>query len=183
MTSDLTALAARVERLEKQYSWLKSELVTQKLVIADKDGKTRASMAVLEGGVPTLVVNDGDGKASVVLRVSKAGPGFHLIAPQTNAALEVTTNDGGADISFFDASGKQRATLSVGPVLDELAAPQLVVRNVNGTAGVVLSVTGGRGNVNLADSANTDTAIRLQLDEEGPVIVCARDGKVVWKTP
>lgn len=183
MTSDLALLAARVERLEKQYSGLKSELVTRKLVIADQDGQTRASMTILEGDVPTLVLNDAGGKASVVLRVSEGGPGIHLIAPQTNATLEVTVNEGGPEISLFDASGKQRMALSVRPLLQELAAPQLIMHNANGTAGVVLSVIGGRGNINLADSANTDTAIRLQLDGQGPIIVCVRDGRVLWTTP
>jgi hypothetical protein len=183
MTSELASLAARVERLEKQCSCLKSELVTQKLVITDRDGTTRASMTVLEGDVPTLVLNDRDGKASIVFRVSKEGAGFHLVAPETNAAFEVTVSERGPDISLFDASGKQRVTLNVGPVLDELGAPQLIMHNANGTAGVVLSVIGGRGNINLADSANLDTAIRLQLDDEGPIIVCVRDGKVLWTTP
>jgi hypothetical protein len=183
MPSDLDSLAARVEHLEKQHSHLKSELVTQKVVIADQNGKTRANMSVLEGDVPTLVLNDTDGKACVVLRLSKGGPGFHLIAPQTDAALEVTVNEGGPDISLFDASGKQRMVLSVRPVLQELAAPQLIMHNANGTPGVALSVIGGRGNINLADSANTDTAIRIQLDDQGPIIVCVRDGKVLWTTP
>jgi hypothetical protein len=183
MTSDLASLTARVERLEKQISRLQSELVTQKLIVADQDGKTRASMTVLEGDVPTLVLNDADGKACVVLRVGKESPGFHLIAPQTDATLQVTVDEGGPDISLFDASGKQRMGLSVRPVLQELAAPELVMYNANGTSGVVLSVIGGRGNLNLADSANADTAIRLQLDDQGPIIVCVRDGKVRWTTP
>jgi hypothetical protein len=153
MTSDLASLAARVERLEKQYSLLKSELVTQKLVIADQDGKTRASVTVLKGDVPTLVLNDVDGKASVVLRVSKEGPALHLIASQTNAGLEVTVGDGGSDISLFDASGKLRAALNVvppaHPALQELGMPVLAMYNPNGTSSVALSVVGGRGGLNL----------------------------------
>jgi hypothetical protein len=182
MPSELDSLVARVEKLEKQYQWLKSEMATQKLVIADDDGRTRALLHLAEG-VPTLVLHDAVGKASMILRVGAEGPVIHLRAPETNAGLDLTLNDGGPEITLFDANGRQRLTVAVGPLLDELAAPQLIMHNANGTAGVVLSVIAGGGNLNLADSADTDTAIRLQIDDKGPIIVCAKHGKVIWTTP
>jgi hypothetical protein len=181
MTSDFSALAARVERLEQQYRWLKSEVVTEKFVLADSDGKTKASLGLVEG-VPTLIFFDASGKACVVLRVSAEGPALHLLASETDAGLELTAGEGGPDISLFDASGKLRAALKVTPALQELGAPILAMYNPN-AASVALTVVGGRGGLNLADSANLDTAIRLQLDDQGPIIVCVKDGKVLWTAP
>jgi hypothetical protein len=61
-TSDLLqSLVARVERLEKQYGWLKSEVVTEKFVLADSDGKTKASLGLASDGVPTLILFDANG--------------------------------------------------------------------------------------------------------------------------
>jgi hypothetical protein len=186
MTSNLDDLTSRVERLEQRYRSLKSEVVTEKLVVADSEGKPKISLTLIEG-VPTLILFDANGKASVVLRVGAEGPALHLLASQTNAGLEVRAGDGGSDISLFDANGTQRATLNVvppaHPAIQELGIPTLVMSNPNGTASVALTVVGGRGGLNLADSANLDTAIRLQLDDKGPIIVCVKDGTVLATVP
>jgi hypothetical protein len=67
--SSLEGLANRVERLESQYHWLKSEVVTEKLVLVDADGKTRATLRMSEG-VPGLIVYDTNGNVCAILRVS-----------------------------------------------------------------------------------------------------------------
>ena len=76
--SDLQSLAARVERLEKQYHWLKSEVVTEKFVLVDADGKTRATLCTSEG-VPGLGLFDTNGNKRAFLRIGAEGPSFGLI--------------------------------------------------------------------------------------------------------
>jgi len=181
-SSDLQSLAVRVERLEKQYRLLNSEVVTEKLALVDSDGQTRATLRMSEG-VPSLILYDENGNVRAILRVSAEGPALHLLASETRAGLELTVSEAGPDVSLFDASGKQRLSLNVFPFLDELGTPRLVMRNTNGTASIVLTAVVGRGSINLSDAANSDTAIRLQIDNEGPIVVCVRDGKVLWSAP
>ena len=69
-TSDLQSLVACVEPLERQYHWLKSEIVTEKLVLVDADGKARATLCMSEGS-PGLDLYDTNGNKRAFLRVSR----------------------------------------------------------------------------------------------------------------
>ncbi len=71
--SDLESLAARVESLEKQNRSLKPEVVTEKPVLMDSDGETRATLCMSEGG-PGLNLYDANGKERLTLKVSEWGP-------------------------------------------------------------------------------------------------------------
>src|SRR5258708_386224 len=71
--SDFESLVARVERLETEYHWLNSEVVTERLVLVDAGGKTRATLRMSEG-VPGLILYDTEGKVCAILRVSAEGP-------------------------------------------------------------------------------------------------------------
>jgi hypothetical protein len=111
-TSEFESLVARVERLEKQYHWLKSETVTEKLVLVDTEGKTRATLR-MSGEAPSLILYDPDGNVCAILRVSAEGPALHLLDSKTKAALELRVGEAGPDVSLFDATGKLRLTLEV----------------------------------------------------------------------
>lgn len=187
MTSNLDALATRVTTLEEQYQRLKSEVVTKKLIVVDSDGKPKASLGLADNGLPTLILFGADGQMCAVLRVTADGTALDLLASQTDTRLQLAVVEEGSDISLFDASGTRRAALNVlpprHPALQELGIPKLVMNHPNGTSSVVLTVAGGRGGLNLADSANPDNAIRLQVDDSGPIIVCVRDNKVLFEAP
>jgi flagellar biosynthesis/type III secretory pathway chaperone len=67
--SDFQSLADRVERLEEQYRSLKSEVETERLVLMDANGKTRAALRMFEEG-PQLALYDTDGNTCASLKVS-----------------------------------------------------------------------------------------------------------------
>jgi hypothetical protein len=156
-TSDLHSLAARVERLEKQYDSLKSDIETEKLVLTDSDGGTRATLCMSDGG-PGLDLYDTNGKKRAFLRVSAEGPSLHL----------------------FDANGGKRLTLNV----DEVG-PNLALFNANGNPDVAVVTLDDGPSVNLSDPANADgnTCVRLQVDSNGPVLVSVKNGKMLWSAP
>lgn len=130
--SDLESLTSRVESLEKQYCSLKSEVVTERLVLMDVDGKTRAT-----------------------LRMSEGGPGLAL----------------------YDADGKKRLTLTV-----DKWGPNLALFNANGNPDVAVTTLEDGPSVNLSDPANAsgNTCVRLQVDRNGPILLCVKEGKVLW---
>src|SRR5215472_4589582 len=100
-TSDFQSLVARVERLEKQYHWLKSEVVTEKFVLVDADGKTRGTLRMSDD-VPNLILYDTNGNVRATLRVSVEGPALHLLDSRTKAGLELRVGEAGPDVSLFD---------------------------------------------------------------------------------
>lgn len=185
-TPDGESLVARVERLEKQYRWLNSEVVTEKIVLMDSDGKTRATLSVSEG-VPALSLYDTKGSIKAAMRLAPDGPSLLLLGSGSKASLELRVNETGSRQSLIDANGQERLTLEVsrGP-LDESDCggwPCLLMHDTNGAATVVVASAGSSGSINLADAANSDTAIRLRIDGSGPRFVCLRDGKVLWSAP
>jgi hypothetical protein len=181
-TSDLQSLLARVERLERQYHWLKSEVVTEKLVLVDGDGKTRATLRTTEG-VPSLILYDTDGNVRAILRVSEEGPSLNLLDSKTKAGLELTVGEAGPDASLFDANGKQRLTLEVARF--ESGVPRLSMSDPNGKASVVVSALEDSPAVCLFDAKNPDgnTSVQITIGCEGLSLVCVKEGKVLWTAP
>jgi len=184
---DFQSLAARVERLEKQYHWLKSEVATEKLVLVDAEGKTRASLC-MPAGVPSLVLHDPEGNVRAILRVSPEGPALHLLDAKTKAGLELTVGDSGPDVSLFDVNGKQRLTFDIaspGKSGYESGLPGLIMRDPNGTASVVVRALPHSPSVCLFDTRNTDgnTSIYIAMENEGPSVLCVKAGKVLWSVP
>ncbi len=180
--SSLEGLTNRVERLESQYHWLKSEVVTEKLVLVDADGKTRATLRMSEG-VPGLILYDTNGNVCAILRVSAEGPSLHLMDSKTKVALELKVGDAGTNVSLFDANGKQRLTLEV--TRFESGVPSLSMRGPNGAPCVVVSALEDSPGVCLFDAKNPDgnTSVQITMGREGPSLVCVKDGKVLWSAP
>jgi hypothetical protein len=177
---DFQSLAARVERLEKQYRWLKFEVVTEKIVLVDADGKTRASLCMPDG-VPSLILHDAEGNIRAVLRVSPEGPALHLLDAKTKAGLELTVGDSGPNVSLFDVNGKQRLSQEVIE-----SGPGLKLVNENGKSAVALcALRDSPSTVALVDwtDATGNTSLWLTVDSHGPSLLCNKDGKVVWSTP
>ena len=184
-TSDFQSLAARVERLENQYHWLKSEVVTERVVLVDADGRTRATLRMSEG-VPSLILYDTDGTVRAILRVSAEGPALHLLGSKTKAGLELTVGEAGPDVSLFDASGKRRLTLDVSRFLpDAPDAPGLMMCDPNGAPTLVLKSLENSPSVCLFDSSNPDgnTSVQIVMESEGPSLVCVKDGRELWSAP
>jgi hypothetical protein len=153
--SNLQTLADRVERLEEQYRSLKSEVVTEKFVLMDDDGKTRATLRMFEGG-PVLVLYDTNGKQRV----------------------SVTARENVSAVALFDGNGKTRLTLDIVPVGS--GAPQLAMYNGNGTADVILMTVDDGPSIALTDPTDGNTGVRLKVGNEGPSLGCFKDGKVLW---
>lgn len=180
---DSQSLAARVERLEKQYHWLKSEVATEKLVLVDADGKTRASLCMPDG-VPSLILHDAEGNVRAILRVSADGPSLHLLDSKTRTGLELTVGEDGPDVALFDANGKQRLTLKVNRF--ESGVPSLSMRDPNGAASVVVSAMEDFPGVCLFDAKNPDgnTSAQITIESDGrPSLLCVKAGKVLWSAP
>lgn len=159
-----------MERLEKQYHWLKSEVVTEKLVLVDAEGKTRASLCMPDG-VPSLILHDGEGNVRAVLRVSPEGPALHLLDAKTKAGLELTVGDSGPNVSLFDVNGRQRLTQEVIE-----AGPGVKLLNENGRSAVALcALRDSASTVALVDwtDATGHTNLWLTVDSHGP---SPRDG-------
>jgi hypothetical protein len=59
------------------------------------------------------------------------------------------------------------------------------MRNANSTASVVVTTLDNGPSIALIDPANTDgnTSVRLQADNEGPSLLCVKDGKILWSAP
>jgi hypothetical protein len=178
----LEALANRVEKLERQYHGLKSEVATEKLVLVDADGKTRATLRTSEG-VPGLIFYDRDGSVRAILRAGDEGPALHLLDSKTKAGLELKVGDVGPDVSLFDASGNERLSLRVTPY--ESGTPGLSMRNANGMDTLTVTSLDNGPSINLSDPANADgnTIVRLTVDDEGPRLMCVREGKFLWFAP
>jgi hypothetical protein len=159
-TSDLQSLVARVERLETQYHWLKSEVVTEKLVLVDAAGKTRATLRMSEG-VPGLILYDTNGSVRAILRVSEEGPSLHLLDSKTKGGLELKVGEAGPDVSLFEADGKQRLSLEV--TRFESGTPCLALHNANATASVAVTTLESGPSIGLFDPANADgnTSVRI----------------------
>jgi hypothetical protein len=201
-TSDLQSLVARLERLESQYQWLKSEVVTEKLVLVDAEGKTRATLRMFEGE-PMLGLNDAEGTNRVCLRVSAKGPYLGLFDAKGNTSVVMTAGEHGPAAILYDANGKERLTLEITQF--ESGTPRLSMHNANGMASVVMTTVDDGPSVGLLDPANPDgnTSVRIQVNSkaahvrarwlgvppghyeepEGPSLLCVKDGKVLWSAP
>lgn len=202
--SSLETLTERVGQLERQYNSLKSEMVTQKLLLVDSDGKTRAALRMSEG-VPSLILYDTNMNVRAVLRVNDDGSALHLLDADTKLGLELRVSDSGPDVSLFDAEGKQRLTLAVTGY--ESGTPHLGMWNANGMSSVVVTTLDNGPSIALIDPANADgnTGVRLTVDtkegaslscykegkagvwlyadEKGPSLRCSKEGKVLWAAP
>jgi hypothetical protein len=180
--SELQSLAARLERLEKQYHWLMSEVVTEKLALVDSDGKTRATLHMTEE-VPSLILYDSNGNVRAILRVSAEGPSLHLLDSRTKAGLELSVGEAGPDVSLFDANGKQRLSLDIAP--HESGLPGLTMRDPNGKPSVVARALENSPGVCLFDTKNPDgnTSVQITMGSEGPSLICVKEGKVLWSAP
>jgi len=181
-TPDLPSLLARVERLERQYHWLKSEVVTEKFALVDADGKTRATLRMSDD-VPSLNLYDTYGNVRAILRVSAEGTALHLADSETRAGLVLKVGEAGPDVSFFDANGKQRLTFDI--ARHESDMPGLIMLDPNGTLTVVVRALEDGPGVCLFDAKNPDgnTSVQITMGSEGPSLVCVKDGKVLWSTP
>src|SRR5882672_6791106 len=105
--SDLESLVARVERLESQYRWFKSEVVTERVVLVDADGKTKATLCLSERG-PELDLYDEDGNRRAILGVSAEGPFLALYNAKTRERLELIVDKSGPGLGMLDADGNAR---------------------------------------------------------------------------
>ena len=151
-TPDFQSLAARVERLERQYHWLKSEVVTEKLVVVDSDGNAVATLGAV-GAETGLTFHDTRGNVRAFIKVSTEGPSLRLVAPQSNAALELTVGERGPRISLTDTEGRQRLSLDI--VHNDFfpsGSPALTLREPNGTAIVTATAVEDRPSVCLFES-------------------------------
>lgn len=155
-TSDLQSLTARVEKLEKQYR-LRSEVVTENLVLTDADGKRRATLCMSADG-PMISLFDANGEQRLTLWVGGDGP----------------------VIVFRDENGKERLALLV-----DGSGPSLRMRNTNEMACAVVTTLEDGPSVALIDPANSDgnTSVQLMVDSDGPRLLCIKDGKVLWSAP
>jgi hypothetical protein len=187
--STLEALANRIEELERQYQRLKAEVATEKLILVDATGRTRAALRMSDevpGGVPelALVLHDTNGNVCLILTVNAKGPSLYLLGSKKTASLELKVTDFGADISLFDENFRQRLALKVIP-WESGGVPSLSVRNANGTDTVTQASLDNGPSINLSDPANADgnTIVRLQVDDEGPRLQCLKDGKFLWSAP
>jgi hypothetical protein len=133
-TPDLQSLVARVESLEKQYRWLKSEVVTEKLVLTDADGKARATLRMFEGG-PVLGLYDADENNRVCLRVSAEGPFLRLFDAETKRGLELTVDEDGPGVSLFDAKGNTSVVVTVGE-----QGPVIILFDANGKPRLTMDI-------------------------------------------
>jgi hypothetical protein len=181
-TSDFQSLVARLEKLEQQYQWLKSEVATEKLDLVDVAGKTRATLR-MSAGVPSFILYDTNENVRAVLRVSEEGPSLHLLDSETKVGLELRVSEAGPDVSLFDANGKQRLTLQV--TRFESGTPYLAMHNANAAHSVVVTTLDNGPSIALVDPANPDgnTSVRLQVDNEGPSLLCIKDGNILWSAP
>jgi hypothetical protein len=173
----------RVERLERQYHRIRSELTTEKVVLVDADGKTRATLRMSEGA-PGLILYDNDENVCAILRVSDEGPpALHLVHSKTKAGLELKVSDSGPDVSLFDASGKERLRLGVTTYAS--GTPYLGMLDPNGMQTLMVASLDNGPSINLSDPANADgnTVVRLQVDGDGPLLMCLKDGKFLWSAP
>jgi hypothetical protein len=182
LESSLEALANRVERLERQYHRIQSELTTEKVVLVDADGKTRATLRMSEGE-PGFILYDNDENVCAILRVSDEGPALHLVHSKTKAGLELKVSDSGPDVSLFDASGKERLRLGVTTYAS--GTPYLGMLDPNGMQTLMVTSLDNGPSINLSDPANANgnTVVRLQVDGDGPQLKCLKDGKFLWYAP
>jgi len=179
---NLQSLAARVEMLEKQYRWLKSEVVTESFVLVDGNGKVRAALLMSEG-VPRLILRDTNGNDRAVLKVEADGPFFQLLDPKTKAGLALATHENGPVVCLIDTNGKRRLTLDISPF--ESGTPRLVMYNANEHPTVCVTACEDGPSVHLSDPANADgnTSVQVTMGSEGPSLVCVKEGKVLWSAP
>lgn len=92
-------------------------LTAQEFRLVDKDGKTRAALAVKADGSPGLLLYDGDGKVRAALRVRSDGSAalsLHDPDGSNRAALDTQSN-GSASLTLTNKSGKGGVGLAVLP--------------------------------------------------------------------
>ncbi|HEV1995208.1 MAG TPA: hypothetical protein VGR03_12840 [Candidatus Acidoferrum sp.] len=149
------------------------------LDLYDANGNLRASLGVSAEG-PALRLWDAMTEQGLSLMVDKDGPVVCLREVKGNTGVMVTAGKVGPAICLSDANGKHRLILDVSPF--ESGTPGLTMRNANGMATVVVRTLEDGPSVGLFDPANEhgNTAVRLQVDSDGPSLRCLKDGKVLW---
>ena len=150
----LEALANRLGALENQYHSFKSEVLTEKLVLLDAAGKTRATLR-MSSGVPSLILYDTNGEVRAILRVDDEGPALHLLDSKTKAGLELKVGESGPDVSLFDANGKQR--LDLAGTGFQSGTPYLSLLNADGMQTVTVT--------SLEEGPSINLSIRRTLTE------------------
>jgi len=152
--SDLQSLADRVERLEEQYRSLRSEVVTEGLALRDTDGKTRATLCLLEEE-PRLDLYDKDLNPCASLKVSVEGPALWLTNAKTKQSISLTLNESKSMISLKGASGSVLVTASetgAAIYIDANGTPS--IRVTTGEDGPAIDLLDANGEPRLSLSVN-----------------------------
>jgi hypothetical protein len=174
---DFQSLMARVERLERQYDWFKSEVVTEKLVVVDAAGKTRATLCMYEEG-PGLGIYDTDGNRCAVLRVCAEGPSLRLVDRKTGQGLELMVLNDGPSVHLFDANGKPSVLVTI---LNHGGGLTLYGPDVK--ARLILDVSeSGKSSLTMKD-ANGGVVVKLAPESDGPCLLFRKHGKMSWSAP
>jgi hypothetical protein len=101
----LPAIALLIGAQAQKAVWKGKTVVAEEFILADPDGKTRASLMMLKDGAH-LVLQDQDGKARVRLAANPdgAGPLLYLYTKDEKAALAAgqSKDNGIGFVEFYD---------------------------------------------------------------------------------
>jgi hypothetical protein len=140
--ANMSALAARVERLERQNRWLMRTLVivaaaaaflvaiaaaakpdipdvvtAKSFQIVDNDGKIRGELGFTDDGAQGLVLRDPDGKERALIAVSPDGFAamrlFGATGDKSFAGITVSPHGSGLGLAYLDADGNYRVGLDI----------------------------------------------------------------------
>ena len=186
MQNSADKLEQRVACLESENRWLKraiiftasmavmilgggavlmapGEVVTSNLVLVDKEGKVRATLATMANGCPVFTLRHSDGKRGVLLTQGADGmPSLAFLDREQKIRLSLGLEpDGLTSLAMLDQNGEQRLSL---------------FREGDGAAGLELTdekktrlklQTGIDGNPALAFFDKDTVRMGMRIDEEG----------------
>ena len=164
--------------MDKQYHLLKSEFVTQKIILVDQAGKPRAALCSVKEE-PSLFFYDEAGKARAQLLSSSQGTCLRLLNTAGRPVAEFSEDEVGPRVALFDPAGNTRVCLCVteSGSFTYLFGPdgkQHLRLEIYSSGGATLSMRDFKG----------DPSVLLATDKEGgPIAAFFKDDAIIWSMP
>lgn len=147
---------------------------TSSLTLSDRQGKTRAGIALKADGAPTMTLNDREGRTGAVLDVPADGARLGLFSDGVPRAA-MGYGAGGPQIGLYGNDGKERAAMrhlpdgSTGVFLADGEGRERIAMGIRPSGATGLSLFDRKGTLRTAMSTVADDSPNLVLFDAGGV--------------
>jgi len=174
----LESVVQRLDDLEKRYHSLKSEVVTEKLVLVDSASEPRAALYTINEE-PSLTFYDETGNARAQLVASAQGTCLRLLNSSGQSVAELMEDKDGPRMALFDPDGNNRVSLCV---RENGSFAYLFGPDGKQHLRLELFSAGGAA-LNMKDNRGEPSVVLATDNERGPIVAFFKDDDVVWSIP